>query len=299
MTAGPENGLVLVSYGSHGVVETANGERIDCTYRRSVGRPVCGDRVGILINDSEGGVVSELQPRSNEFMRANAKMQKQVIAANLDQVLIVVAPRPEPSRDLVERYLVAVHSLGIDPVIVLNKADLLTEEGIDVNSPLSRLEEYRALGYPVFETSCTEQPGVASIETVLENRTSILVGQSGVGKSSMVNALLPDLELQTGALSRVTGKGTHTTTTTIMYRLPCGGRLIDSPGVWEYGLWQMDQRELSAGFIDFQALDGNCRFNDCSHRTEPGCSVREAAESGSLRDWRYRSYLRLLEQNAR
>ena len=299
MTAGPENGLVLVSYGSHGVVETANGERIDCTYRRSVGRPVCGDRVGILINDSEGGVVSELQPRSNEFMRANAKMQKQVIAANLDQVLIVVAPRPEPSRDLVERYLVAVHSLGIDPVIVLNKADLLTEEGIDVNSPLSRLEEYRALGYPVFETSCTEQPGVASIETVLENRTSILVGQSGVGKSSMVNALLPDLELQTGALSRVTGKGTHTTTTTIMYRLPCGGRLIDSPGVWEYGLWQMDQRELSGGFIDIQALDGNCRFNDCSHRTEPGCSVREAAESGSLRDWRYRSYLRLLEQNAR
>ena len=159
--------------------------------------------------------------------------------------------------------------------------------------------DYRELGYPVFETSCKGPPGVETIQSALENRTSILVGQSGVGKSSLVNELLPDLELQTGALSRVTGKGTHTTTTTIMYRLPCGGRLIDSPGVWEYGLWRMDQRELSAGFVDFQATDGHCRFNDCSHRGEPGCAVREASESGSLKAWRYESYLRLLEQNER
>ncbi len=287
-----------VSYGSHGVVERESGETIDCKYRRSVGRPVCGDRVRIL-PQSEGGVVSELLPRANEFMRANAKMHKQVIAANLDQVLVVVAPRPEPSRDLVERYLVAVHGLGIEPVLVLNKAELCATGRLPEGSPLARLDEYRELGYPVYATSCKGPPGVEALVPALENRTSILVGQSGVGKSSLVNRLLPDLELQTGALSRVTGKGTHTTTTTIMYRLPCGGRLIDSPGVWEYGLWRMDQRELSAGFIDFHALDGACRFNDCSHRSEPGCAVREAAGNGSLRAWRYESYLRLLEQNER
>ena len=297
MSLSEETGRVLVSYGSRGIVEAGDGRQIECKYRRSVGRPVCGDRVRVSSSGAEATTVEAILPRDNEFVRANARQDKQVIAANLDQALVVVAPAPQPSRDLVERYLVAVHSLGIRPVLVVNKAERLAAREFDANGPLGRLDEYRELGYPVLLTSCKGDPGIDALTPVLKNRCSILVGQSGVGKSSLVNALLPDLELQTGALSRVTGKGTHTTTTTIMYRLPCGGRLVDSPGVWEYGLWRMEQRELADGFTEFLPLIAECRFNDCSHRSEPGCAVREAVESGLLRRWRYDAYLRLLEQN--
>ena len=291
-----EQGIILVSYGSRGVVQLDDGRQVACKYRRSIGRPYCGDRVGVEWADGESAVVSAIHERANEFARANTRGRKQVVAANLDQVLIVIAPAPEPSRDLVERYLVAAHSLGIKPVIVVNKAELLETASFDRTGPLSRLDEYRELGYEVIETSCMGAPGTAGLEHSLEKQTSILAGQSGVGKSSLVNQLLPDLELQTGALSRVTGKGTHTTTTTIMYTLPCGGRLIDSPGVWEYGLWELDRQELADGFIDFAHADTSCRFNDCKHSGEPGCAVIQAIEDGKIREWRYQSYLRLLAQ---
>jgi ribosome biogenesis GTPase len=289
--------LVLVSYGGQGMVELESGERLKCKYRRSVGRPYCGDRVEVQWADQQSAVVSRIQSRDNVFVRGDARQRKQTIAANLDQALIIIAPRPEPSRDLVERYLVAIHSLGIQPVIVINKSELLREMNYDSSTPLGRLEDYRQLGYAVLHTSCKTDPGIASLQSVLENKTSILVGQSGVGKSSLANSLLPDLELQTGDLSRVTGKGTHTTTTTIMYSIPAGGRLIDSPGVWEYGLWHMGAAELANGFIEFEPLLGHCKFNDCRHDHEPQCAVRDAAESGSLLPWRYQSYLRLLSQS--
>jgi ribosome biogenesis GTPase len=290
-----DTGLILVSYGTGGLAELADGRRVECSYRRSIGRPFCGDRVAIEDADGNTRVVSEILPRKNVFVRAGNRKQKQVVAANLDQVLIVIAPAPEPNRDLVERYLVAVHSLGIEPLIVVNKAELLGEQG---EGPLARLGEYSELGYGVVETSCKGAPGIDALIPLLENQTSILVGQSGVGKSSLVNALLPDHDLQTGELSRATGKGTHTTTTTIMYTLPCSGRLIDSPGVWEYGLWEMDENELAAGFPEIRSRAGGCRFNDCKHGSEPDCSVRQAVESGEIREWRYQSYLRLLEQGS-
>lgn len=290
------HGLVLVSYGSEGVVEMPDGGHTTCNYRRSVGRPYCGDRVQLAMTTAGTWVVSGILPRSNEFARAGPRGQKQVIAVNLDQVLIVVAPAPEPSRDLVERYLVAVHSLGILPLIVVNKAELLKTRTPSPDTPLGRIDDYRQLGYQVVETSCKTGPGIDALAPLLERRTSVLVGQSGVGKSSLVNRLLPDLELQTGELSRVTGKGTHTTTTTIMYALPCSGKLIDSPGVWEYGLWEMSDAELEAGFPEFDAFHGGCRFNDCRHRGEPGCAVRQAVADGLVRQWRYDAYLRLLEQ---
>ncbi len=288
--------MILVSYGSRGVVELPDGRRSECRFRRSVGRPYCGDRVMVEAADEHSTVVTAIQPRANEFLRAGARQQKQVIAANLDQVLIVVAPAPEPNRDLIERYLVAIHSLSIEPLIVLNKSELAGTGTATDGSPLGRLDEYRSLGYEVLSTSCKGPPGIEALLPVLERKISILVGQSGVGKSSLVNALLPDLELQTGELSRVTGKGTHTTTTTIMYALPCTGKLIDSPGVWEYGLWEMRQPELAAGFIEFTPWQGLCRFNDCRHAGEPDCAIREAAARGDIRAWRYQSYLRLLDQ---
>ena len=289
--------LVLVSYGNRGVIEFADGTQGDCLYRRSVGRPYCGDRVVVERVDAQSTVVTKILPRNNEFARADARQNKRVIAANLDQVLIVIAAAPEPSTDLVERYLVAVHSLGIQPVIILNKCELTGEVDLTANSPLHHLDDYRELGYEVLDTSCKGAPGIDAMLPLLGSNTSILVGQSGVGKSSLINELLPDLDLQTGALSRVTGKGIHTTTTTIMYSLPHGGRLIDSPGVWEYGLWKMDQPELAGGFIEFHPFLGHCRFNDCRHAGEPDCAVAEAVKLGSIRKWRYESYLRLLEQS--
>jgi ribosome biogenesis GTPase len=151
----------------------------------------------------------------------------------------------------------------------------------------------------VVRTSCKGDPGIGALADRLTGRTSILVGQSGVGKSSLANRLLPDLDLQTGDLSRATGKGTHTTTTTMMHALPCGGWLIDSPGVWEYGLWRLDAGELIRGFPDLSGKAAGCRFHNCLHAHEPGCAVREAAEQGAVFDWRYQAYRRLLEQGER
>ena len=297
--AAADKGLVLVSYGNRGVIELPDGSQAGCQYRRSLGRPFCGDHVRVERVDEQTFVVTEILPRLNEFARADNRRRKQVIAANLDQVLIVIASEPAPSLDLVERYLVAILSLGIQPVIILNKAELLDSANTGDDGPLTHLDDYRKLGYPVFITSCKGPPGIVTLQPVLDHKTSILVGQSGVGKSSLINAIMPDHDLQTGALSRVTGKGTHTTTTTILYQLPSGGKLIDSPGVWEYGLWDMSQQDLANGFVEFEPCLGLCKFNDCHHATEPDCAVRAAVKTGEIRAWRYESYLRLLEQQSR
>ncbi|MEM1412039.1 MAG: ribosome small subunit-dependent GTPase A [Pseudomonadota bacterium] len=289
---------VIVSYGSHGVVQVANEAPVPCLFRRRVGRPFCGDRVEIAPTADGAWVVEAVQPRVNQFMRADGKGRPQTIAANLDRVVITIAHRPLPSRDLLDRYLVAVHSLDLEPVIVVNKVELepdWTEAGA---ATLKRLSTYRDLGYEVATTSCKGSPGVEALAPLVTGNTSILVGQSGVGKSSLITRLVPDREIQTGALSRVTGKGTHTTTTTISYDLPGGGRLIDSPGVWEYGLWRLEQAAIAAGFREFSAFSAACRFNDCRHDQEPGCAVKAAVADGLIKDWRHASYLRLLAQNA-
>jgi ribosome biogenesis GTPase len=287
--------MVLVSYGSHGVVAPTGEAPVPCLFRRRVGRPFCGDRVRIAPTD-DGWVVEEIEARRNAFKRADSRGRAQIIAANLDRVIITLAVQPLPSRDLLDRYLVAVHSLDLEPVIVLNKAELLPP-GQPPPEPLDRLPHYETLGYPVVTTSCKGEPGVAALEPEVRDVTSILVGQSGVGKSSLIGRLVPDREIQTGALSRVTGKGTHTTTTTILYDLPGGGHLVDSPGVWEYGLWEVEPETIATGFREFLPWLGACRFNDCRHDSEPGCAIKQAVSDGEIETWRHESYLRLLAQN--
>ena len=277
-----------------------DGQRKRCKFRRNVGRPYCGDNVLVGNADETSLVVESILPRKNYFVRADERQRQHIIAANLDQVLIVVAARPLPSRDLMERYLLAVHSLDIEPVIVMNKTDLdvpadETAAGADV---LAHMPDYEALGYTVIRTSCKTAPGITGLQPVLRDRTSILVGQSGVGKSSLINQLLPDLDIQTGELSTATGKGTHTTTSTIMYQFTGGGFLIDSPGVWEYGIWKLENAQLAAGFGEFEPWLGQCHFNNCVHATEPNCAIKQAVTDGHIRNWRYQSYLRLLEQNS-
>lgn len=290
---------VLVSYGGQGVVLLPGGERKRCKFRRKVGRPYCGDHVLVGYADDESLVVESILPRRNHFVRADERQRQHTIAANLDQVLIVVATRPLPSRDLMERYLLAVHSLGIEPIIVFNKVDLelADDETAAGATVLAHMPDYEALGYTVIRTSCKTEPGITDLQAVLKNNTSILVGQSGVGKSSLINQLLPDLHIQTGELSTSTGKGTHTTTSTKLYQFTGGGFLIDSPGVWEYGIWKLDREELAAGFVEFAPWLGQCRFNNCAHATEPECAIKQAVADGNIRDWRYQSYIRLLKQN--
>jgi ribosome biogenesis GTPase len=292
--------LIVSSHGNQGLAELDDGRQLQCTYRRGVGRPVCGDRVLLGAQHLETNPVDEILPRSNIFVRGQRDGSKQVMAANLDQVIIVIAPEPAPSRDLLDRYLVAAQSLGIPPLVVVNKAELLaslrgTDSGF-LAGPFRRLEDYRSLGYAVLETSCKVEPGVGALRDQLRGKTSIVVGQSGVGKSSLVNALVPDLDLQTQALSDSTGKGRHTTTTTMMFHLPGGGRLVDSPGVWEYGLWKMDREELQLGFPEFSKVPGYCRFNNCQHNGEPACAIAAAADAGLLPAWRLDTYRRLLAQ---
>ncbi len=298
-TAHTTEALVLVSYGSQGVVLLPGGKRKRCKFRRKVGRPYCGDRVMVGRADDDSLVVELILPRKNYFVRTDERLRRHIVAANLHLVAIVIAARPLPSRDLMERYLLAVHSLGIEPLIVLNKTDLVVAEGETAAgaSVLGHMPDYEALGYRVVRTSCKTAPGITELQPILKGRSNILVGQSGVGKSSLINQLLPDLAIQTGALSRATGKGTHTTTSTRLYEFIDGGYLIDSPGVWEYGIWKLDRDELAAGFIEFRPFLGHCRFNDCAHASEPDCAIKQAVADNHILEWRYQSYLRLLEQN--
>ncbi|MDZ4728812.1 MAG: ribosome small subunit-dependent GTPase A [Xanthomonadales bacterium] len=291
-----EQALIIASHGNQGIAELADGRQLACVYRRTVGRPVCGDQVMLDTGQGESNPVNEILPRKNNFVRGQRNGSKQIMAANLDQVVIVIAPEPAPSRDLLERYLVAVLSLGIKPLIVVNKAELLATEAADCPAPFNRLDEYRELGHQVITTSCKASPGITKLQPLLQDQISIVVGQSGVGKSSLVNALVPDLDLQTQTLSRSTGKGRHTTTSTLMYRLPGNGRLIDSPGVWEYGLWEMEQWELLSGYPEFNRAQGSCRFNNCRHVHEPDCAISVAVHAGLVPAWRLESYRRLLAQ---
>jgi len=293
-----QQALIISSHGNQGIAELTDGRTLPCVYRRSVGRPVCGDHVLLDTAQGDSNPLNEILPRRNSFVRGQRDGSKQIMAANLDQVVIVIAPEPAPSKDLLDRYLVAVLSLGIRPLIVVNKSELLPKDVAERPAPFNRLAEYVKLGHRVVLTSCKAEPGILELQELLQDQISIVVGQSGVGKSSLINALVPDLDLQTQALSSSTGKGRHTTTSTLMYHLPGSGRLIDSPGVWEYGLWNMDPHELMRGYPEFERAVGSCKFNNCRHVSEPDCAISAAVQAGLVPLWRLESYRRLLQQGS-
>ncbi len=286
-------GRVVARFGARLIVEDEKGRLHRCTSRRKLGDLVCGDNVQWHTDERGDCIVQVREPRRSELARPDSHGRKKVIAANIDQILIVTSPRPAFSPGLVDRYLVAAEVLGIEPVIVLNKIDLLDTAARGELDPL--LDEYRRLGYAVIETSVKNGEGIADLETRLQEHTSIFVGQSGVGKSSLINALLPDAEARIGEISEATGKGTHTTTTAWLYHLPHDhGAVIDSPGIREFGLWNIEPHQVAAGFREFREYAPACRFRDCLHRKEPGCAVREAVEEGRISRRRYESYLRIL-----
>lgn len=286
---GPEQeGTVIAHYGTQVAVESGAGIIQRCHLRANLEGLVTGDRVVWCEGDPVGVVVAQLE-RHSVLSRPDPYGKLKPIAANIDQILLVIAPYPEPHAVLIDRYLVAAEVVGIEPVILLNKTDLLENDADLAEKMHELLALYPTLGYQILHT-CSLQGGLDELHGALRERVSVFVGQSGVGKSSLINALLPDADLRVGALSESTLKGTHTTTTAQLFHLDCAGSLIDSPGIREFGLWHMSKEQVEQGFREFQPLLGTCKFRDCQHEQEPGCAILAAVESGAITDQRLRSY---------
>ena len=291
-----QHGLVTAHYGTQVEVEsdTANSaphtERRRCHLRANLGSLVTGDRV-IWRDGNPMGVVVAVEERFSALSRPDPHGDMKTIAANIDHIMVVIAPRPKPHSFLVDRYLVAAEAIGIKPAIIINKTDLIDDDNREIITDLINL--YRTLEYAVIEASTIQGHGLDQLCDFLKDQTTVFVGQSGVGKSSLINKLLPGEDLRVGALSESTQKGTHTTTTAQLFHFPQGGRLIDSPGIREFGLWHMDETEILAGFVELQPFMGHCKFRNCQHRQEPGCAILAAYERGDIHERRMLSYLSL------
>jgi ribosome biogenesis GTPase len=293
-TASPDlPGLVIVNYGKHLLVEDDSGTLVNCVSRRGIDPIVCGDRVRWQKSGHNAGVVVALLPRGSVLQRNTGNHSQRPLAANIDQLVIEAATEPVLDSFLLDKYTVAAELAHTGALIVINKADLLSQQERDAIDIL--LEEYRAIGYTCLYTSALKNTGIDEFSAQLSGKNSILVGQSGVGKSSLIKRLLPDLDITTGKLSVASGQGKHTTTATTLYHLPCGGALIDSPGVRDFKLGTVESIRLGSGFREFHPLLGQCRFNDCLHRSEPGCAITDAVEQGRISKRRMQSYQRLLE----
>jgi ribosome biogenesis GTPase len=291
-----EPAIVISRFGQHADVEVGSGEIIRCNIRRTVQSLVTGDKVIVRQAQDDGsaigGVVEAVHPRTSSLTRPDLYDGVKIIAANIDQILIVTSVVPAFTTQIIDRYLVASEDTGIKPVIILNKMDLLDEDSRnDIEQALKR---YESLGYPVYQVSSKSKEGIETLQGLLKDKISVFVGQSGVGKSSMINALLPDAELLTGDVSENSGLGQHTTTTARLLHLPSGGDLIDSPGVREFALWHLPADRVSWCFVEFRDYLGTCKFRDCKHQDDPGCSIREALEDGKIHQDRFNNYHRII-----
>lgn len=263
---------------------------------RMVDPVAVGDEVRILELQDGSGYIQEVLPRRSKLVRLSAgrKPLEQVIVANLDQVVMVFAvAQPTPKWNLLDRYLVSAESAGLRAVICLTKKDLLLEGDYEV---AQAIECYRQIGYPVILTSAVEGEGIAEFRAHVSGRFSAMIGKSGVGKTTLLNAMQPGLGLRVNEISRATGKGRHTTSNLEMYRLVGGGNLVDTPGMREFGLWEIDGTDLAWLFPEMRSFIGKCRFGlDCSHTHESDCAIQEAVDRGEVSAMRYQSYLRLME----
>lgn len=287
-----QEGLVISHLGQGLAVENAAGEIVLCHTRRRLGGVAVGDRVLWAPSEANQGRVDEVLPRRSLLTRPGHNSKVRPVAANLDRVLVVVAPAPEPDWLLVDQYLAACEHRDLEAMVVVNKIDRIEDRA----AVLGTLEDYRAIGYPCATTSAKTGEGMDELRTLLAGQCAMLAGQSGVGKSSLTNALLPDKQLRTRELSEKAGLGRHTTTAATLYHLPGGGDIIDSPGVAVFGLAEMTAQDLASGYREFRDWLVRCRFNDCRHTGDKGCAVREAAETGGVGMERYRRFVKLLDK---
>lgn len=299
------SGVVISNYGAALQVEDAAGAIHRCTARRKVEALVCGDRVQWQPTQAGAGVIVGLEPRRSLLVRPDARGQLKPIAANVDQLIVMTAPRKidaEADRhaaalqtldeDLLDRYLVAAALCGIGASIVINKSDLFTAAARAAAEEAAAV--YRAIGHRVFFVAVKHGDGLAPLAAALAHQVSVISGQSGVGKSSLAKALHPAGDIRIGEVAAGSGAGRHTTTMAALYHLDCGGDLIDSPGVRDFALWPVDAAELARGYVEFACHAVHCRFGDCRHDGEPGCAVAEAAARGEIHPRRLARYRRLL-----
>ena len=280
-------GQITASYGRRFTVELADGSLIACVTRGKKGGIACGDRVQIKITGPDQGVIEANLPRSSLLYRSDAFREK-IIAANVTQIILVLAAVPSFYEELVNRCLVAAESAKIKALIVLNKADLQAETAL----ALEKLALYRDLGYSLLPLSAHQD--VSPLMPFLQGETSVLVGQSGMGKSSIINALLPGVKIETREISTTLDSGKHTTTHARLYHLNPDSNIIDSPGLQEFGLHHLKPEDIDHAFIEFRPYLGKCKFNNCRHLSEPECAVLAAVRAGGINPRRLASYQKLI-----
>src|SRR4051812_18302254 len=300
-------GLITKSTGSWYQVQTPDGERYDCRIKGkfrikgiTTTNPLAvGDEVDFELEpDQETGVIMHLHTRKNYIIRKSINLSKQgqIIAANLDQALLVVTlASPRTSLGFIDRFLVTAEAYDIPAKLVYNKLDLFSDEGLEILADYKAI--YENIGYPCYEVSALEGTNMGQVQNLLKDKVTLFSGHSGVGKSSLINALLPDLELRTSEVSEWSDKGTHTTTFAEMFELPQGGFIIDTPGIRELGVIDIEKEVLSHFFPEMRERMNQCRFNNCRHINEPGCAVLDALEAGEISQSRYDSYLSIYHGN--
>lgn len=286
-------GLITAHFGIQAEVENNRGERYRCYLRANLPSIVTGDKVVWRAGNQQNGIITALQPRATELCRTDSFGRIKIIAANVNLLVIVFAPVPTPYANLIDRYLIAAQYSGIKPLLLLNKVDLVNQENEQEIAEL--LDVYRELNYQVLEVSTVMPETIGQLQKVLHDCTTVFVGQSGVGKSSLINTLLPDADLRVGSLSEATNKGAHTTTTAKLFHLPSGGDLIDSPGIRDFSLTHTNKEIIEQGFIEFEPFLGHCKFRNCTHQHEPGCALLKAIEDGKISLKRMNSYRHILE----
>ncbi len=294
-------GLVRKSTGSWYQVLGDDGKVYDCRIKgkfrikgiKTTNPIAVGDWVKFEVEpDQESAVIFELEPRRNYIIRksVNLSKQTQIIGANLDQaILVVTLASPPTSLGFIDRFLVTAEAYDIPAILIFNKLDLFSQEGLEVLQEYKDI--YESIGYPCYEVSARLGTNIDVLKDLLKDKVTLVSGHSGVGKSTLINSIVPDLDLRTGDISDWSDKGKHTTTFAEMIDLDFGGKLIDTPGIRELGIVDIEKQELSHFFPEMRLLMNKCRFNNCRHINEPGCVVMEAVEAGDIESSRYDSYL--------
>lgn len=286
------DGLVITRFSRHVEIEDNQGKRIRCAIRPNLDTLVAGDRVVWQTDGAAHGVVVSLYPRGSILARPTSTGLKKPVAANITQLIIVIAPKPEISWPLLDSYLVMAELLHLHAIILLNKVDVPCEA---LKKQL--LLDYQSLHYPIIQVSKASSVGYEPLKAVLNHQVSVFVGQSGVGKSSIIAGILPHEEnIATGEISEGSELGRHTTSNSRYYHLPSGGALIDSPGVREFSLWDIDASQIAQGYVEFKPYLTLCRFRNCTHEKTPSCAIIEAVSAGRISTRRYDNFIKLCSQ---